>query len=80
MERVLTQLGVEIRIDPIDEELNSKGGLCAVNGKALLIVDRRLDVNEKNNLMIQSVRAFDIEGIYVKPYIREVIEGGSTPL
>lgn len=78
LERVLTQLGVEIRIDPIDEELNSKGGLCTVKGKTILIVNRESNINEKNDLIIKSIQTLNLEEVYIKPYIRAVIEGGEN--
>jgi hypothetical protein len=74
LEQLLTRLGVKIRLDSMDEELTSKGGLCMVKGKAVLIINRTLDLNEKNNLIIQSLQILDTEGIYMKPFIRQVIE------
>ena len=79
LEHILTQLGIEIRIDSIDEEFDSKGGLCTMNGKALLIVNRKLNFIEMDNLIIQSLRTFNLEDIHIKPYVREVIEGGLGP-
>ncbi len=79
LEHLLTKLGVEVWTDPFDEDLNSKGGLCRVKGKPILIVNHKLNFNEKNNLIIQSLRTFDLEEIYIKPYIRVVIEGRIIP-
>jgi hypothetical protein len=79
LEHLLTQLGIEIRQDTPEEALTSRGGLCKVNGKAVLIVNHALNLNEKNNMLIQSLQTLDTERIYIKPYVRELIEGEMTP-
>lgn len=74
LEQVLTKLGVEIREDPIDEGINSRGGLCNIRGRNLLIVNCNLAIPEKNKLIMQSLQSFDLESIYLKPYVRDIIE------
>jgi hypothetical protein len=74
LEQILTKLGVEVREDPIDEGVNSRGGLCNIKGRTLLIVNRNLTLPEKNELIIQSIQSFDLENIYLKPYVRNIIE------
>ena len=73
LDQILTKLGVEIREDPIDERVNSRGGLCNIKGRTLLIVNRNLTLPEKNELIIQSIQSFDLENIYLKPYVRNII-------
>lgn len=74
LEQILVKLGVEIREDPIDEGVNSRGGLCSIKGRRLLIVNRNLAISEKNKLIMQSLQSFDLESIYLKPYVRDIIE------
>ena len=74
--QLFMQLGVEIRTDLLEEEFNSKGGLCVVHGKNLLIINRNLSFKAKNKILIRALRSFNIEHIYIKPYVREVIESG----
>ena len=79
LEHLLTQLGIEIRHDVLEEASMSQGGLCKVKGKTVLIVNHTLNLNEKNNMIIRSLQTLDTEGIYIKPYVRGLIEGGMTP-
>ncbi len=74
LEQVLTKLGVELREDPIDEGVHSRGGLCNIKGRTLLIINRNLTLSEKNELFIQSIQNFDLESIYLKPYVRDIIK------
>ena len=75
LEGLLARLGIEIRVDSMDEELNSNGGLCKVQGKPTFIINRILTYDAKISLLLRSLRSFDLGGIYIKPYIREMIEG-----
>jgi hypothetical protein len=74
LERIVTSLGVEIREESIEEGINSRGGLCTVKGRTLLIINRSIELAAKNNLIMQSLQAFNLEEIYVKPYVRNIIE------
>ena len=47
LEQILIKLGVDIREDPIDEGINSRGGLCNIRGKNLLIINCNLAIPEK---------------------------------
>ena len=76
---VLTQLGVEMRVESMGEEAYSWGGLCTMKGKTLLILDRKLNIRKRNQLIIRSLRKFDMDQIYLKPFVREMIEKGSAP-
>ena len=73
LEHVLAQLGVKLRVEWIDDDFDSRGGLCTIKKKKLLIVNRRLDFGKRNALIIECLRSFDLEGLYIKPYVREMI-------
>jgi hypothetical protein len=80
LENLFIQLGIEIRHDALEETSTFQGGLCKVNSKTILIVNHTLNLNQKNNMIIRSLQSLDTEGIYIKPYVRELIEGRMTPL
>ena len=79
LEHLLTQLGIEVRLDTFDEESNFTSGLCTLRGKTILFISQSLKTHEKINLIIQFLQTRDLEGIYIKPYVRELIESGSAP-
>ena len=79
LERISTHLGIEIRLEPLEEDGGSWGGRCTVEGKRLVIVDVHLGLPDRNRLILQALRGFNLDGIYIKPYVRELIDAGSRP-
>ena len=71
---LLDQLGVEVSEESFDEESDSKGGLCTVKGVTTLILNKRCSVEEKNRVILKALKAFDLEGFYVRPYLRDMLE------
>jgi len=57
------------------EESSSTGGLCRIEGKHVLILNSKATVKEKNQVMIKALQQFDLSDIYIKPIIRELLEG-----
>jgi hypothetical protein len=54
---------------------SSTGGLCRVEGKYVLLLNSKVTVKEKIQVMIKALQQFDLSDIYVKPAIRELLEG-----
>ncbi|MBW2148070.1 MAG: hypothetical protein JRG73_07300 [Deltaproteobacteria bacterium] len=70
------KLDIQVRFEKVgDEEISSKGGHCRLKNQRLLIVDNRLSLPEKIRLFIDALRQQDLEGLYVPPLIRRMIEG-----
>jgi hypothetical protein len=70
------KLEISVREENMNtEELSGTGGLCRVEGKYILILNSKSTVKEKNQVMIRALRQFDVSGIYLKPVIRELLEG-----
>jgi len=63
LEEILSRMGVQLRMDELDEEHSSMGGLCKANGDLLLILDRRLSTSQKNAIIAQSLRRLDLDAI-----------------
>ncbi len=57
------------------EESSSIGGLCRVEGKYFLLLHSKATVKEKIQVMVKALQQFDLSDIYVKPAIRELLEG-----
>jgi hypothetical protein len=76
MEELAQKLGVTVRFENINmEESTSTGGLCCVRGEYVIIVHSRATVKEKIKVMIEALRHFDLGDIYIKPVIRQLVEG-----
>ena len=75
-EALADQLGILVRDENINlEESFSTGGLCRVEGKYILILNSKATIKEKIQVMIKALQQFDLDNIYVKPVLRELLEG-----
>jgi hypothetical protein len=73
---LVESLDIQIRYDVLgDDDIGCKGGHCRLKGKRLLIVDRRLPLPEKILLFLDVLRQQDLEGMFVPPVIRRLLEG-----
>jgi predicted ATP-dependent Lon-type protease len=76
LEELADKLEILVRDENINnEESSSTGGLCRMEGKYVLILNSKITVKEKNQVMIKALRQFDLRDIYIKPVIRELLEG-----
>jgi hypothetical protein len=75
LEALALRLGVVVRVESFDSDLASKrGGLCRVNGRALLLVDESLPTADRIAVLAEALARFDLEGIYLSPRVRDRIE------
>jgi hypothetical protein len=76
LEDLAEKLEIAVRDEYINnEESSSSGGLCRVEGKYILILNSKTTVKEKIRVVIKALQQFDVSGIYIKPFIRELLEG-----
>jgi hypothetical protein len=75
LEGLADKLGIPIRYEKIEDELTGKGGLCRIEGNHILIIHSKATVKEKMQVMIEALRRFDLGDIYVKPALREMLDG-----
>ena len=72
LEAMAEKLGVEV----VYERLSScRSGLCRVNGKYLLFVDRALPEDAQVDVFISSLSRFPLDDLQVVPFVRELFEG-----
>jgi hypothetical protein len=75
LEELAEKLGISVRDENINtEESSSTGGLCRIEGKYFLILNSKATVKEKNRVIIKALNQFDLSDIYLKPFIRELLE------
>jgi hypothetical protein len=76
LEELAEKLEILVRDENINiEESSSTGGLCRVEGKYILILNSKATVKEKIQVMITALKQFDLTDMYIKPVIRELLEG-----
>ena len=68
---------VEVRKAPLGGQ---GGGMCRLRGKPVFFADADASVGETTALAAQAVRQnMDVEGVYLRPQIREIIERYRSP-
>ena len=73
--RLAAQLDVKVRVERLgDEEVPAESGLAWIDGKPVLFIDSRLSDIDKVDVAARELSAFPLEGVYVKPAIRELLE------
>jgi hypothetical protein len=78
LEELADKLEILVRDENINiDESSSTGGLCRVEGKYVIILNSKATVKEKIQVMIAALRQFDFRDMYIKPVIRELLEGYS---
>ena len=69
------KLSIEILFtDLADPDVPAQSGYCKVRGEALILVDARLPVPHQTEVILNILRRFDLEDIYVASWIRERLE------
>jgi len=78
LEELAKGFGIQLRYEPItfeEEMINVAGGLCKLRGKDLLIINSKATEKDKIRIFVQALRRFDLGQIYLRPAIRELLDG-----
>ena len=59
-----------------DQEFQIQSGHCKINGKDLILLDKNSSLQEQSEVILQTLKKFDLENIYVASWIREFIDQG----
>jgi hypothetical protein len=76
LEALAFRLRIEVRVERFDRDLveHNRGGLCRVQGKALVLIEQSLPIADRIAVLAGSLAQFDLEGVYVPPLVRARIE------
>jgi hypothetical protein len=66
---------VELRYENLGQNgMRCEGGYCRVAGRPLIILNRKDSKRRKILLLARSLRKLDLEGIFIAPGVRKMIE------
>jgi hypothetical protein len=69
------KLSIKIEVaDLNDQEFSIQSGYCKLNGEDLIILDKNLPDEEHLIIMLNTLKQFNLDDIYVADWIREKIE------
>lgn len=75
LEAVAAELAVEVRREDLD---GSRGGLCRLRDRTCILLDRGLSLSERVDLMAQALSQIPLEGVFLRPVVRELLERRSA--
>ncbi|MDY6878669.1 MAG: hypothetical protein V2J25_17160 [Desulfatiglans sp.] len=76
LEALAHQLGIEVRYENLESEIvfGSRGGLCRVRDKQVVIISTTVDVGEKTRTLGRALKRFDLSRHYIRPALRDFLE------
>jgi hypothetical protein len=75
LEELASRLGVELRYENLTQSgFRMDGGYCRLAGKPIILVNKRVPSEQKIRIIAVALNRFDLQGIFVPPGIRELIE------
>jgi hypothetical protein len=75
LKNVTEKLAIAIEITDLnDQEFQIQSGYCKMNGKDLILIDKNLSLQEQAEVILKTLKNFDLENIYVASWIREHLE------
>ena len=79
LKKVATELSIDIIPGNLfDPEIMIKSGHCKVRGKDTIIIDNLLSSQEQSEIIIQTLKKFNLESVYLPPWIRERLESKNS--
>lgn len=72
---VADKLSIRIEVSDLnDQEFAIQSGYCKLNGENLIILDKNLPEEEHLIVILNTLKKFNLDSIYVADWIREKIE------
>jgi hypothetical protein len=79
LESIAARMGIAVRAEPFGSGLlRGRGGLCWVRGQPLIVMDATLAPVDRIALLAGALARFELEGVYVAPAVRDLIEAART--
>lgn len=75
LEQIATRLGVELRYENLGVGgFRSEGGYCRVADRPMILINSRDSRRRKILVLARSLNRLNLEGIFIPPAVRKVIE------
>jgi len=75
LEELAARIGLRVRYENFGEgEIEVRSGRCRLKGENMFIIDRRLKTAERIELLLAELKRLDLTGVYIKPYLRVLLE------
>ena len=74
LENALIRLGWKIR----QEKGNFKGGACLLSGEQMVIINKKLNVEERIEIFSKALKKNELDDLYLLPEVRQFLESETT--
>lgn len=77
LEELVERFGIKIRYEPMhqdEESVKLVGGMCRLKEEYMLIINSKATFAEKIRALAEALRHFDLDGVYIRPALREFLE------
>ena len=72
---VTGKLSIKIETTDLnDQEFQIQSGYCKMNGEDMILLDKNLSLQEQAEVILKTLKNFNLENIYVASWIREHLE------
>jgi hypothetical protein len=76
LEALAHMLDIDVRYERLEADTAfASGGLCRLRDRRIIIVNESAANKEKIRTLAGALRRFDLSGIYLKPALRDLLEG-----
>jgi hypothetical protein len=76
LEALARRLDVVVRYERLSgEETSGAGGLCRLKGRPVVIIHAQAATPVKIRILAESLKQFPLNGLYLKPALRKLLEG-----
>ena len=79
LKKVAEKLSIDIVTDSLfDPEIMIQSGYCKVKSKKMIILDKLLSIEEQSEVILQTLKKFNLDSVYLPSWIREHIESDNN--
>jgi len=74
LEELTESLGIKIRYEKILKEGSFfSGGLCRIKEEEVIIINSKISVENKIDILAKALMSFDLSQVFIKPALREFL-------
>ncbi len=75
LKSVAAKLSIDFMFtDLSSDEINISSGFCKLKGQNLIVLDKHLSLLDQIEIVLETLKEFDLEEIYIPIWIRECLE------
>lgn len=74
LEKLASELDVDVSYEPMGGLVQGVGGLCRLRGRYRIIIDRKLKPPERLQVVADALRRFDTDEHFVSPQVRRLLD------